>query len=145
MADEATRARWRRNRRVSYANNRERILLKQKEYYARNRERCKEVNRLWRAANMTPELNRERQLKHRYGISVAEYNRLFEKQGGKCALCNNVNGHMFHRTRLQVDHCHETGRVRGLLCTGCNRGLHILEDGGLKKIRKILKYLGVKL
>jgi len=65
-------------------------------------------------------------LKSLYGIDIKEYNRLFEIQHGKCAICGK------HQTEekkaLSVDHCHATGAVRGLLCGNCNRGIGMLGD-----------------
>jgi coenzyme F420-reducing hydrogenase beta subunit len=91
--------------------------------------RCKscsrEVAREWRAKNPDAEkkrykLNRqsvrERHLVKKYGVSLAEYERMFTEQGGKCAICKKQQTRSF-----DVDHCHSTGQVRGLLCTSCNR------------------------
>lgn len=50
-----------------------------------------------------------------YGLQKGEYGKLFEAQGGRCAICLGTR-----RQRLSVDHCHKTGRVRGLLCRTCN-------------------------
>lgn len=50
-----------------------------------------------------------------YGLQRGEYDRLFEMQGGVCAICGQSR-----KQRLSVDHCHKTGRVRGLLCRLCN-------------------------
>ena len=69
---------------------------------------------------------RERQGHHfkaRYGITVDDYDRLLGEQGGKCAVCGDTPEH-----RLHVDHDHDTGRVRGLLCTWCNKGLGAFRD-----------------
>lgn len=63
-----------------------------------------------------------------YGITPAEYDAMFAAQAGLCAICKN------HQTarRLAVDHCHTTGKVRGLLCTRCNSGIgQFKEDPGL--------------
>lgn len=57
----------------------------------------------------------------RYNISKPGWDALSEKQNGKCALCNNPP--------YAVDHCHTTGRIRGLLCDRCNRLLGLLETG----------------
>lgn len=66
-------------------------------------------------------------LKRRYKLTPEEFDALLGKQGGHCALC--------HRTakdekkgRLNVDHCHKTGRIRGLLCTPHNRAIGNLGD-----------------
>ncbi len=69
-----------------------------------------------------------------YGISVEEYEALKEKQDGRCALCQRK------RKRLAVDHCHKTGRVRGLLCGPCNRALGMLGDNEAS-ILKVLTYV----
>ncbi|MGZ6054495.1 MAG: endonuclease VII domain-containing protein [Isosphaeraceae bacterium] len=55
-----------------------------------------------------------------YGITADEYWAIYEYQGGSCYICQRATG---VRKRLSVDHCHETGRIRGLLCTGCNRNV----------------------
>lgn len=60
----------------------------------------------------------------KYGLSEAQYQAMAEKQGGKCAICQGVSK---TGRRLSIDHCHSTGRVRGLLCDGCNLGLGHLE------------------
>ena len=60
-------------------------------------------------------------LKHRYGITVEDYERMLAEQGGVCALCRE-------RPAEHVDHDHLTGRVRGLLCFCCNQGLGNFRD-----------------
>lgn len=62
-------------------------------------------------------------LKHRYGLTPEEYDALLTKQNGLCAICQrppgkNVRAHW--GGKLCVDHCHDTGKVRGLLCNDCN-------------------------
>jgi hypothetical protein len=70
---------------------------------------------------------RDRMLQKRYGLSLTGYEQLFRKQRGLCAICKNDSSRSTHRV-LAVDHCHETGIVRGLLCSICNRGLSALGD-----------------
>ncbi|MFE3579114.1 endonuclease domain-containing protein [Streptomyces vinaceus] len=53
-----------------------------------------------------------------YGLKPGEYDELFRLQGGVCAICRQAR-----TTRLDVDHCHKTGVVRGLCCARCNRQL----------------------
>lgn len=60
----------------------------------------------------------------KYGISAEEYNSLLLAQGGGCAICQRPPDN----ERLCVDHDHETGRVRGLLCRRCNSGIGQLKD-----------------
>ena len=62
-----------------------------------------------------------------YGISLAEYSALLQKQGGHCAICPRTAADQRGRSLL-VDHDHTTKQVRGLLCTKCNSGLGALGD-----------------
>jgi hypothetical protein len=66
-----------------------------------------------------------RNLKYKYGLSAAGYDDLLAQQGGVCAICQQLDP---KGRRLAVDHCHETGRVRGLLCVPCNVGIGNLND-----------------
>lgn len=69
-------------------------------------------------------MHKER-LKRRYGLTVADYDQMFASQGGVCALCKRS---CIRERRLSVDHCHTTGKVRGLLCVACNLALGYLKD-----------------
>ncbi|MFI6601052.1 endonuclease VII domain-containing protein [Nonomuraea sp. NPDC050536] len=60
-------------------------------------------------------------LKHRYGITEEDFERMLAIQGGLCAICRVVPGTF-------VDHCHDTGKVRGILCFNCNNGLGHFRD-----------------
>src|SRR5258708_796783 len=62
--------------------------------------------------------DRKGHLKETYGISIEEYNQLFHLQNGKCLGCNKHQNEF--KRRLDVDHCHEIGKIRGLLCINCN-------------------------
>jgi hypothetical protein len=57
-----------------------------------------------------------------YGISMADYEAMFERQGGACAICKRTG------VTLCVDHCHLTGEVRGLLCSQCNSAIGFCSD-----------------
>lgn len=65
-------------------------------------------------------------LRKKYGIEPEEYDRLFVKQHGRCAICDRHQSEL--NRRLAVDHDHSTGVVRALLCDGCNRGLGMFHD-----------------
>ena len=71
---------------------------------------------------------KQKSYKHlkRYGINKDGYNTMFEKQQGCCAICNTHQSNL--KRSLAVDHCHETGKIRGLLCTNCNIGLGNFKD-----------------
>jgi DNA-directed RNA polymerase subunit RPC12/RpoP len=76
-------------------------------------------------------------LKTRYGLTKEQYNELFEKQKGCCALCGKHQSEL--KMRLAVDHCHQTSEIRSLLCSYCN--LRVI--GRLRKdtIQRIYDYL----
>lgn len=75
----------------------------------------------------------------RYGITLEQYNEMWERQNGRCAICNRLGGGTNTDT-LDVDHNHETGEVRGLLCRKCNMKLGYIEDR--EWFEAALKYLG---
>jgi hypothetical protein len=75
---------------------------------------------------------RSRVMKHRYGISLDDAERMLADQKGGCAICGfsiTIDGAVRgRRSSARVDHCHSTGRVRGLLCKECNLALGLMED-----------------
>lgn len=77
-----------------------------------------------------PERRIESIMKCKYGIGFKEYNSLMESQGEKCAICGAPPVIRPHSTRktLCIDHDHETGTVRGLLCRQCNHGIGLFAD-----------------
>jgi hypothetical protein len=91
---------------------------------------CKvNLNRIYRETNKEKRELTERRskLKHTYGITIEQYDRMFVLQGGKCAICFNKKPG--GRTkRFFIDHCHKTQKIRGLLCMRCNTGLGLFLD-----------------
>ena len=87
-----------------------------------------------RASKMSPEERRAQHLKKKYGMTPAAYDELYEAQGGQCAICKES------REVLDVDHDHETGTVRGLLCRGCNTAIGKLGDS-VSGLARALRYL----
>ena len=77
-----------------------------------------------------------------YGINYEEFQNLLSKQKGRCALCG-CSGSGKNKDKFVVDHCHETGIVRGLLCWPCNIGLGMFKDKP-ELIAKVVKYLDYK-
>ena len=69
-------------------------------------------------------------LKRDYGITLAEYMDMHEAQGGLCAICGQPETTLKkgQPAMLAVDHCHTSGKVRGLLCMSCNLGLGYFKD-----------------
>jgi hypothetical protein len=80
---------------------------------------------------------RDRRLRARYGITLSEYNELLVAQGNKCAICGRKASDF--KIPLSVDHSHEDGTVRGLLCFICNR--EKLGSLTLPQVEAILAYL----
>ena len=80
--------------------------------------------------------DRKQQLKSKYGISVEQYNDLLAMQEGVCALCRKEH----KRRPLNVDHCHATGRIRGLLCDKCNLAIGLLDDNA-ELVLRVVRYL----
>jgi hypothetical protein len=65
----------------------------------------------------------------KYGLTPEDYNLLLERQEGKCKICGAQDSHRTGtKYNLFVDHCHTTGKVRGLLCHHCNAGLGHFKD-----------------
>lgn len=64
------------------------------------------------------------------GITLGEYEKMNEAQGGVCAICRQPQQHKF-RQCLDIDHCHASGKVRGLLCSKCNVGIGLLREDAI--------------
>lgn len=107
----------------------ERQRQRTRRWRADNRERVAESNRRWYTANKHKAVQamRRQNLKDRYGLTLDEYDRMYDSQEGKCAICKRVGG-TSRMERLHVDHSHETGQIRGLLCFRCNTGIGMLGD-----------------
>jgi len=82
---------------------------------------------------------KRRMLKHRYGVTLEEYNSMYEFQDKKCAICEDEY-ELGGSKGLFVDHCHTTGDVRGLLCNGCNSAIGKLRESK-DIIDNAIKYL----
>jgi hypothetical protein len=79
----------------------------------------------------------------RYKIDGEYYAKLLNEQGGVCAICGGKETHTYKSGKLKelsVDHCHDTGKVRGLLCVNCNRGLGYFADD-IGRIKRAIDYL----
>lgn len=76
----------------------------------------------WRKRN--PRAAKNADLKKSFGITIDEYERMLAQQDGRCAACKGEPG----ARALAVDHCHESGLVRGLLCHPCNTALGLLRE-----------------
>jgi hypothetical protein len=119
--DPAFRAETKARSRAHYLANRDRIL-----------EHWKQLRR-----TADPEkrrvIGRQRRLRGRYGITEGDVARMLEEQRGLCAICAGPI------PDPQVDHDHDTGVIRGVLCGGCNRGIGILKT--VANLRRAIAYL----
>jgi recombination endonuclease VII len=107
-------------------------------YYRLNEITEKYKRRQW----MLYPVVRNQRLKWQYGITLEEYNELLRKQGGVCLICEAApaeirNGKI---VSFPVDHDHKTGKVRGILCGFCNRGLGSFKDSK-EFLERAIKYL----
>lgn len=113
---------------------------KAKEYKQKHREEllayAREYNKTYRLTHTQRERSADRQLRSKYGISLDDYNRMLEEQGGGCAICGKTPSNR----RLHVDHDHKTGKVRGLTCYKCNVGLGYFGDDP-ERTRRATEYL----
>jgi hypothetical protein len=90
------------------------------------------------------ESHRRALLKKQYGITLEEYHYKLKEQDGKCAICGNGETALSKNSKrvksLAVDHCHTTGKVRGLLCHACNMVLGYAKDN-VNNLHNAAKYL----
>lgn len=111
-----------------YHNKRDLVNKRRKEIYKNNPEKFKNISRInsWKKMNIN--------------ITIEEYNILFSKQDGKCAICFTDQRSL--KRSLSVDHCHTTGRIRGLLCSVCNRSIGNFHDN-VGTLQSAINYLNM--
>lgn len=107
-------------------------------YYLDNKDKYTERYNRRRKDPSKKDSLRNAQLKFYYGITLEDYNRMFEEQNGCCKICNRHQ--MEVKRRLNVDHCHETDEVRGLLCNQCNQALGLVKENP-NTIKAMLEYI----
>lgn len=121
--------------RQNYLANHEQRKQKLRDYHELNREAMNEQSRIYYLNNKDKaqayyQENKEelakkdwaRGIYRRYGLTVEEYNNLSEQQNHVCVICQK-SANAANSDKLHIDHCHVTGKVRGLLCTNCNNAL----------------------
>jgi hypothetical protein len=120
-------------RRQQYLKHKDREKETRREYLIKNREKVLEKQRKYNKEN--PLKRKNSILKYEYGITLDQYNKMFETQEGKCAICQR---HQNELTRtLCVDHDHKTNKVRALLCVTCNTDVSVIEN----RLEEMTKYL----
>jgi hypothetical protein len=93
-----------------YETNREACLKNGVEYYQENKEK------VW-----------AKKIQRAYGIDAIQFKAMLESQDGKCAICHTLGERKIAK-KLFIDHCHKTGKVRGILCGNCNSLLGYAKD-----------------
>ena len=120
-------------RRQQYLKHKEKRLKQYAEYRDLNRDKIRSKQDKYNKQN--PIKRKNAMLKYEYGITLADYNKMFNEQEGKCAICQR---HQNELTRtLCVDHNHKTNKVRALLCLTCNTDVSVVEN----RLEEMMKYL----
>jgi len=103
---------------------------------------CKECHNNKMRDKYDSKVMKDYDLKRAYGIDLKQYEEMFFQQKGCCKICNKHISELNQKIKksLSVDHCHTTGKVRGLLCDKCNRGIGLLNDD-IDILNNAIKYL----
>ncbi len=120
--------------RAHYAKNRDRIRTYQQKHRAKDRAKVNTYAREWRAKNYAHRQDLER--RYKFGLPLGVYAAMLRAQGGVCAVCRQPERAKRNRKAkaLAVDHDHDTGAVRGLLCSRCNIAIGLLDDSQARLI-----------
>ena len=91
---------------------------------------------------LKPHIEKGRALRESFGLSLEQYQEMHDRQEGKCAICGQPETQLREGKvkALAVDHCHKSGRIRGLLCSDCNTGIGKLKED-LKILQSAIRYL----
>lgn len=110
---------------------------RKKEWYEKNKQRISKQSKKRYQKNKLKV--KERNLKKQYGLTLDDWNNLFLTQHSRCAVCRTDTP---EGMGWATDHCHTTGKVRGILCNFCNTGLGLFKDNILV-LQEAIKYLEV--
>ena len=108
-------------------------------YYSRNTEKVRRKTSEYQRNH--PEMRNKKNLKHtlkKFNLTIDDYNKMFKEQDGRCGCCGKHQSEL--EKRLHIDHCHDTDKVRGLLCWECNASIGKLGDN-LDGVLKAVSYL----
>lgn len=129
-----------------YERNKERSAAVSRAYYQANKEARRLSSKLYQQANSErlSTAARTGHLRRRFGLTSADYQKLWEQQQGVCGICHfpetDVDRQSGKVRLLAVDHDHKTGLVRGLLCRRCNTALGLFEDDP-ERLNSCIEYL----
>jgi len=123
------------SRRERYLKNWEQERTRGRQYYQEKRDWILSKQRKYTKEN--PDRRKCAMLKYEYGITLDDYNKMFNAQEGKCAICQKHQNEL--KQTLYVDHDHKTNKVRSLLCKNCNVALGYYEKYDTNKFEAYLK------
>lgn len=106
-------------------------------YYAKNKDKVRDNVLRWKSANRThiKRVVASWNLRKKYGITIEDYEAILSGQDSRCAICRSDTS--AGGDRLAVDHCHKTGKIRGLLCFDCNVAIGKFKDSPELLLRAI--------
>lgn len=105
---------------------------------AKNKKKYNALAVSWRDRN--PDKQHATDIKRHYGITIEDYNKMLTEQNNGCKICDKKHNPSIKRGRLYVDHDHATGKVRGLLCGGCNSAIGYFMDS-IDLLQKAIEYI----
>jgi hypothetical protein len=124
-----------------YLRNKEKRLAASRKWQQANRERInahrranpekyRDQNKKWRHANRQQVLESSERcrIKKKYGITLEQYRDRIAAQDGKCEICKQPPSGKRSKSKLHLDHCHQTGKLRGFICGQCNTSLGMAKD-----------------
>ena len=106
-----------------------------RKYYLKNRDKKLAQGKI--RYEKTKELKKWQTIERKYKITKEDFNNMLESQGGKCAICGDEN---INQWTLNIDHCHKTGKIRGILCNLCNTALGSFKED-ISLIKNAINYL----
>ena len=118
-----------------YRNNKEYCRLKRRERYLKNKERDRALVKQYLKDN--PHKIKQYNLKSNYGITLQTFKEMLKNQDNKCAVCKRL---FEKESDACVDHCHKTGKIRGLLHSNCNRAIGLFEEN-IETLKNTIEYL----
>jgi hypothetical protein len=119
-----------------YLKNKERLLDYRKNFYEQNKEVSIQRSKTWAENNKRQ--RKHNVLKSTHGITIDDFEKMLVDQDYKCFCCSVEHSSL--KKGLFVDHCHTTGKVRGLLCNSCNSALGYAKDN-IEVLTTMIKYL----
>src|SRR5436190_13017039 len=122
-----------------YVSDPAKEIARVKRWQQRNAERLNAYRREARLRPATKRRERASHLRRKFGLSLEQYDQLLANQGGVCAICGDPPE---EDASLHIDHDHETGSVRALLCVRCNNALGQLEEDA-DLVRAAASYLDI--